>query len=102
MAKKEGKTKAQAVREYLRLHGKATNKEVSEGLKAEGITVTPNHVATIKATSKKRRRAVKTVVASTGLDIAQIKAAFGLLKLCGSLAAAKAALAAAEEIRKMM
>ena len=99
MAKRQG-SKAQAVRDYLIAHPKASNKEVAEGLKAQGITITPNHVANIKAKSKKRRRAVKKVVASTGLDIAQIKAAFGLLKLCGSLSAAKGALAAAEEIRK--
>jgi len=59
-------------------------------------------VATVKAHAKKRRRAAKKVVATTGVDIGQIRAAFGLLKMCGSAGAAKAALNAAEDIRKMV
>jgi len=102
MEKKPEVSKAQAVRDYLKSHRGASNKEVSVGLKAQGVTVTPNHVANIKGKSKKRRKAVKTVVASTGVDIAQIKAAFGLLKMCGSLGGAKGALNAAEEIKKLM
>jgi len=102
MDKRPEVSKAQAVRDYLKAHRGASNKEVSAGLKAQGITVTPNHVATIKAQSKKRRRAVKKVVATTGVDIGQIKAAFGLLKMCGSLSGAKEALNAAEEIKKMV
>jgi len=52
MDKRPEVSKAQAVRDYLKAHRGASNKEVSAGLKAQGITVTPNHVATIKARAR--------------------------------------------------
>jgi hypothetical protein len=106
MAKKQKVNKSQAIRDYLREHAGAANKEVAEALTKSGIKMTPEYVATIKGNMKTRRKArrkaARKVVAKTGIDISQIKAAFGFLKTCGSLAAAKQALAAAEEIKKMV
>ena len=45
MAKREGASKSQAVRDYLKTHRKAANKEVCEALAKQGIEVSPNHVA---------------------------------------------------------
>ncbi len=101
MAKKKV-NKTKAVREYLKAHRKAKNQEVAEALGKKGIEVSAAYVATIKSTSKKRRRAVKTVVAKTGVGIPEVKAALALLKVTGSAEAAKAALAAAEEIKAMV
>ena len=57
MAKRQGTSKSQAVRDYLKTHRGAPNKEVSEALAKEGIKVSPNHVANIKAKTKTRRKA---------------------------------------------
>jgi hypothetical protein len=102
MADKQKVNKTQAVREYLKTHRKASNQEVAEALAKKGITISANYVGNIKATSKKRRRAVKKVVAKRGIGIPEIKAALALLKLTGGLAGANAALAAAEEIKEMV
>ncbi|MGO8749560.1 MAG: hypothetical protein ACLQNE_26685 [Thermoguttaceae bacterium] len=100
MAKKRSGKKSQAVRDYLKEHPQAANKEVAEALTAQGIKVTGNLVANIKARVAKRREVVKTVVSQRGLGIPEIKAGLALLKVCGSVSAAKEALAAAEEIKK--
>ena len=103
MAKKQGVNKSKAVRDYLKTHRKATNKEVSEALAKAGIEVSPNHVANIKAKSKTRRKAARAVVSRRGLGIPEVKAALALLKECdGSIPAANAALAAAQEIRELV
>jgi hypothetical protein len=106
MAKKREVNKSQAVRDYLQANPNASNKDVSTALGKEGIRVSPQHVANIKAKAKMKRkarkRAAQQVATTTGVDIGQIKCAFGLLKLCGSTAAAKAALAAADDIKKVM
>ncbi len=103
MAKREGPSKAQAVRNYLKTHRKATNKEVSEALAKQKVEVSPNHVANIKAKTKTRRKAARAVVSRRGLGIPEVKAAMALLKECGgSVPAANAALAAAQEIRELM
>ncbi len=102
MAKKQAGSKSQAVRDFLKVHPNAANKEVVEALTAKGFKVTPNFVAIIKARSAKRREVVKTVVSQRGIGIPEIKAALGLLKVCGSVAAANEALAAAEEIKAMV
>jgi len=94
--------KTKAVRDYWKAHRKATNKEISEALGKQGIEISPNYVAGIKTASKKKRRAVKKVGVRHGVGIPEIKAAFALLKVCGSASAAKEALAAAEEIRAMV
>ncbi len=98
--------KTQAVRDYLGQHRNARRKEVVEALKAQGITVTASYVGTIKAKSKTRRKArrkaVRQVVATTGINMAQIKAAFHFIKECGDVAAAKAALSAADELKKLV
>ncbi|MGO8745930.1 MAG: hypothetical protein ACLQNE_08060, partial [Thermoguttaceae bacterium] len=57
--------------------------------------------ATVKAKKQKRRQVVKEVVEKRGVGIPEIKAALACLKVCGNVAAAKEALAAAEEIKKM-
>ena len=103
--KKPEVNKTQAVKSFLKANRKASNQEVVEALAKDGITVTTNYVSTIKSQSKKRRRAVKQVVAAvapTGIGIPEIKAAFAFIKTVGSEAAAKQALAAAVEIKKVV
>ena len=76
-----------------------------EALKAQGITISTSLVRNIKFKSKRRRRAVKQVVAAvapTGVGVPEIKAAFAFLKDVGSVAVAKQALAAAVEIKKVV
>ena len=103
MAKREGPSKSQAVRNYLKTHHTAANKEVSEALAKQGVVVSPNHVANIKAKTKTRHKAARAVVSRRGLGIPEVKAALALLKVChGSIAGANAALAAAQEIREMV
>jgi len=102
VAKKRSGKKSQAVRDFLKVHPDAANKEVAEALTAKGIKVTANLVANIKARTAKRREVVKTVVTKTGVGVPEIKAALGLLKVCGSVSAAKEALAAAEDIKAMV
>ena len=103
MAKKQGTSKAQAVRNYIKTHRKATNKEVSEALAKQGVKVSPNHVANIKTKTKTRHTAARAVVSRRGLGIPEVKAALALLKECGgSIPAANAALAAAQEIRALV
>jgi 3-dehydroquinate dehydratase len=103
MAKKQGTSKSQAVRDYHKAHPKATNKEISEALTKAGIPVSPNHVANIKTKTKTRRKAARAVVSRRGLGIPEVKAALALLKVCeGSMAGVNAALAAAQEIRELV
>lgn len=94
--------KTQAVKDYLKDNPKATNPEVAEALTKAGIKITAKHVATIKTKMKTRRRAVKKVVAKTGVGIPEVKAALALLKVTGSLGAAQQALAAAQEIKELV
>jgi hypothetical protein len=104
VAQKVNKTKA--VKEYLKAHPGAQNKEIAESLAKSGIKMTPNYVASIKGKMKTRRRkvkrAVKQAVAHHHVGIPEVKAALALLKLSGGAQGANAALAAAEEIRKML
>ncbi|MGO8751070.1 MAG: hypothetical protein ACLQNE_34425 [Thermoguttaceae bacterium] len=102
MAKKRRGSKSQAVRDYLKENPAAANKEVVEGLAAKGVKVTGNLVATVKAKTAKRREVVKTVVSQHGVGIPEIKAGLALLKVCGSVSAAKEALAAAEQIKALV
>ena len=85
MARTDG-DKTKAVREYLQQHRKAKSNEVVEALKAQGITVSTSLVRNIKSKSKRRRRAVKQVVAAvapTGIGVPEIKAALTFLKTVG-------------------
>jgi hypothetical protein len=106
MAEKPKVNKTKAVKDYMKAHPGAQNKEIAESLTKSGIKVTPNYVASIKGKMKTRRkkvkRAVKTVVATQGIGIPEVKAAFALLKLAGGMAGAKAALEAAQEIKMML
>ena len=103
MAKKQGPSKSQAVRNYLKTHRKAANKEISEALAKQGVKVSPNHVANIKTKTKTRHKAARAVVSRRGLGIPEVKAALALLKEChGNMAEANAALAAAQEIRQLV
>ena len=68
----------------------------------KGITITANYVGNIKATHNKRRRAMRKVVAKGGVGIPEVKAALAFLKVAGSVAAAKQALAVAQEIREIV
>ena len=102
MAKKSGVNKTKAVRDYFKSHKKAKNSEVVEAMAKQGITITANYVGNIKATHNKRHRAVKKVVAKGGVGIPEVKAALAFIKLTGSVAAAKQALAVAEDIKKIV
>jgi hypothetical protein len=106
MAEKPKVNKTQAVKDFLKANPGVGNTEVANALTKSGIKVSPNYVASIKGKMKTRRKkvkkAVKKVVATRGVGIPEIKAAFALLKLTGGVAGANAALAAAEEIREMV
>jgi tRNA A37 threonylcarbamoyladenosine synthetase subunit TsaC/SUA5/YrdC len=102
MAKEQKVNKTKAVLTYLKAHRGAGNKEVAEALGKQGVDISLNYVGNIKAQSKKKRRAVKRVVARRGVGIPEVKAALALLKACGSMSTASAALAAAQEIRQMV
>ena len=104
MARREG-SKTLAVRAYLKQHRKANSNEVVEALKAQGIMISTSLVRSVKFKSKRRRKAVKQVVAAvapTGIGVPEIKAALTFLKAVGSMAAAREALAAAEAIKKIV
>ncbi len=96
--------KMQAARDYLKANKKAKAQEVVDALAQQGITTTVGYVRTIKAKSKTRRKAVKAVVAAapTGIGVPEIKAALKFIKEIGGVAAAKQALAAADEIKKIV
>ena len=102
MAKTQKVNKTQKVLEYHKAHPGAGNKEIAEALTKQGIKITPAHVANIKGKTKKRRTAARAVVSRRGLGIPEVKAALALLKICGSIPAANAALAAAQEIRALV
>jgi arginine repressor len=93
--------KSQAIRDYVKAHRSAANSEIVAELAKQGIQVTPNLVATVKAKKQKRRQVVKAVVEKRGVGIPEIKAGLACLKVCGTVSAAKEALIAAEEIKKM-
>ena len=109
MAKKQAINKAQTVREYLKAHPGTANKEVSEALTKQGIKISPNHIANIKSKMavskgkrKRRSKAATAMSAKGGVSVHEIKAAFVLLKECGSIENAKKALDAAREIQKIL
>ncbi len=100
-----GVNKTQAVRDYLKAHKKAKAQEVVDALAEQGVTITVGYVRTIKAKSKRRRavkKVVENVVAEGVVGIPEIKAAFAFLKVTGSAALAKQALAAAVEIKAIV
>ena len=99
MAEKINKT--QAVKEYLKGHRKAKNQEVVDALAKKGIKISASYVASIKTTHNKRRGAMRKVVAKGNVGIPEVKAALAFVKLTGSVAAAKQALAVAQEIREL-
>ena len=103
---KQKVNKSQAVRDFLKANPGMQNKDVADSLTKSGVKVSPNYVASIKGKLKvrrgRRRKAVKAAVAHHHVGIPQVKAAFGLLKLTGGMAGAKAALEAAQEIREMI
>ncbi len=108
MAPRGPGSKAYAVREYLQANPNAGNIETVKALAEKGIKVTAKYVSNIKQILRAKhvlttkRQAVKKVVSEKGVSIPEIKAALVLLKLSGSVETAKAALAAAEEIRSLM
>jgi hypothetical protein len=102
MAKKNGINKTQAIREYFKANKKATNKEVVDAMAKKGITVSANYVSTIKTKHNKRGKVAKKAMASGEIGVSEIKAALSFLKAVGSVSAARQALVAAEEIRKIV
>ena len=59
MAKKPRVNKTQAVRDYLKDHPGAWNKEIAAALTKQGIKITTGHVANIKASISKARTTKK-------------------------------------------
>ena len=102
MAKDPRLSKTKAVLDYWKQHPTAKASEIAEVLTKQGTPITTGYVYNIKNKSKKRRRAVKAVVAKRGVGIPEIKAALALLKVCETAGAAKQALAAAQEIKAMV
>jgi hypothetical protein len=102
MAKKLPVNKTQSVKEYLKANPKAKNQAVVDALAKKGIAISPNYVATIKATHNRRRQEARTVVAKGGVGIPEVKAALAFLKIMGSVAKATKALAVAQEIREIV
>jgi hypothetical protein len=109
MAKKPVVNKSQAVRDFLKAKPGTANKDVAEALNKQGVKLTPNYVAAVKGKMaersgkrKRRGKAARAMSVKTGVGVAEIKAAFGLLKHCGSIGAAREALAAAQEIMKIL
>lgn len=94
--------KTQAVKQYLAVHKQAKPLQVAAALKKEGIDVSAGYVANIKSKSKRRRKAVKQVIETTGIGLPEIKAAISLLKLTNGEAGAREALTAAREIMKIV
>jgi hypothetical protein len=109
MAKKEKVNKSKAVRDFMAANPAAAPKEVSETLTKQGIKVSPNYVSTVKGKSaarkgkrQRRHKAAEVASVKTGIGVPEIKAAFMLLKQCGGMKGVKEALAAAQEIQKVM
>ena len=109
MAKKPKVNKSKAVRDFMAANPTAAPKEASETLTKQGIKVSPNYVSSVKSNitakkgKRKRRQTAATAMSvKSGVGIPEIKAAFALLKHCGSITLAKEALAAAAEIQKIM
>jgi hypothetical protein len=105
MAKTPEVNKSQAIRDYLKANRKAKAPEVVDALAKQGITVTIGLVNNVKSKGKKRRKKVKEVVAAiapTGIGVSEIKAGLSFIKTVGSVEAAKQALAAAIEIKKIV
>jgi hypothetical protein len=107
-AKKESINKSKAVRDYLVNNPKAGPQEVSQALAKQGIKISPKYVSIIKSKMRKgkrrrrRQKAAEVLSVKTGVGVPEIKAAFVLLKQCGSLADARKALEAAVEIKKVI
>jgi len=55
----KGNSKAQAVRDYLKVKPKAKNKDVAEALGDNDIKVTPHYVGRIRRASRKKKRGTK-------------------------------------------
>jgi len=102
MAKKNGVNKTKAVKDFFKKNPKASNQEAVDALAKEGITISTNYISNIKSNRKKRRNVVKATVAKGEIGVTEIKAALSFIKTVGSVAAAKQALAAEEEIRKIV
>ena len=102
MAKRTGVSKTQAVKTFFKKNPKASNQEAVDALAKAGITISTNYISNIKSNRKKRRNVVKATVAKGEIGVTEIKAALTYIKTVGSVSAAKQALAAAEEIRKIV
>jgi hypothetical protein len=118
MAKKQKVNKTQAVREYLKAHHGATSSEIAVALGKQGVKISPNYVAGIKAKVKAKRAARKSrttatpapasapVVAapevpakpSTGITLEQIKAVSQTVKVIGGFARLHEMLAVIKEV----
>jgi hypothetical protein len=109
MAKKPAVNKSQTVRDYFKAHPGTSNKDVAEALTKQGVKLSASHVANIKSKMdvskgkrKRRSKAASAMSSKSGVSVHEIKAAFLLLKECGGIERAKAALEAAREIQKIL
>ena len=102
MPRMKGVNKAKAVRDYLAEHPRARTREIVEALAKQGTRVTDKYASVVKCSRKKRGRPVGSVTAKPGVGLPEVKAALALLKACGSPRGAKAALAAAGQIKALV
>ncbi len=58
-ATKNGVSKTQAIKDYMKQNREAGPKEVAEGLKAQGIKITPAYVSTVKTGLKSKTKTSK-------------------------------------------
>ena len=64
--KTEGPSRSQSIRNYMRANKGATVPQIVDGLKAEGVTVTPGLVYQVKAAGRKKRAAKKAAASTNG------------------------------------
>lgn len=88
MATKQAVNKTQAVLDYLKTHPAAMCKEIAEALEKQGIEITLNHIATIKARAYETAAPLQKPTEPLTLD--QIKTIAQALKRIRSRKAANA------------
>lgn len=75
--KKKGASKAQAVRDYLKTHKGASNKEVVAALAKKGIKISENYPSIVKSQSKSRKKKKRKKRKTTSKKVTRSKAAKG-------------------------
>ncbi len=104
-----GPNKAAAVRDYVNVNPRASNDQVVAALEGQGISVTPNYVSVVKSQDRARSRTGgtktkrgRTGANSAGVGLDEVKQAASLIRSCGGIEKAKAAIAAAEDVARAL